>query len=259
MPRAPGDLYFNETNGNKIVAEETQNDKTTPAPAEQPAAPTPEGTAPAAPAEKAPESAAPAGKAPESAGGNRGQGRGDRRGQFGPRRGGGGGRRPQRRFNDKPDDGLTEKVIFINRSTKVVKGGRRFGFSALVVVGDQAGKVGIGLGKAGEVVESIRKGSDNARAEQVSVCLLGDTLPHEVYSIYDGARVLMRPASPGTGIIAGKTARAVLEAAGVKNVLSKSLGSNNPANVAKATLQGLRQLRLKRDVMKNRGLDKSDS
>jgi small subunit ribosomal protein S5 len=150
-------------------------------------------------------------------------------------------------------------VIFINRSTKVVKGGRRFGFSALVVVGDQAGKVGIGLGKAGEVVESIRKGSEDARAEQVSISLLGDTLPHEVYSIYDGARVLMRPASPGTGIIAGKTARAVLEAAGVKNVLSKSLGSNNPANVAKATLQGLRQLRLKKEVMKNRGLDKSAS
>ena len=148
-------------------------------------------------------------------------------------------------------------MIFINRSTKVVKGGRRFGFSALVVVGDQEGKVGLGFGKAGEVVESIRKGSDNARAEQVSVNLLGDTLPHEVYSVYGGARVLLRPASPGTGIIAGKTARAVLEAAGVKNVLSKSLGSNNPTNVAKATLQGLRRLRLERDVMKIRGLDKA--
>ncbi|MDP7052445.1 MAG: 30S ribosomal protein S5 [Verrucomicrobiota bacterium] len=184
---------------------------------------------------------------------------GDRRGGQGQqRRGRPGGNRPQR-FEEKPDDGLTEKVIFINRSTKVVKGGRRFGFSALVVVGDQEGKVGLGFGKAGEVVESIRKGSDNARAEQVSVSLLGDTLPHEVYSVYDGARVLLRPASPGTGIIAGKTVRAVLEAVGVKNVLSKSLGSNNPANVAKATLQGLRRLRLERDVMKIRGLEKTAS
>ena len=157
------------------------------------------------------------------------------------------------------EEGLQEKLVQVNRVAKVVKGGRRFGFSALVVVGDQEGKVGLGFGKAGEVVESIRKGSDNARAEQVSVSLLGDTLPHEVYSVYDGARVLLRPASPGTGIIAGKTARAVLEAAGVKNVLSKSLGSNNPANVAKATLQGLRRLRLEREVMKNRGLEKTAS
>lgn len=204
-------------------------------------------------AQPKPQPATDSGQANQRSGGN------DRRGGQGQqRRGRPGGNRPQR-FDDKPDDGLTEKVIFINRSTKVVKGGRRFGFSALVVVGDQEGKVGIGFGKAGEVVESIRKGSDNARAEQVSVSLLGDTLPHEVYSVYDGARVLLRPASPGTGIIAGKTARAVLEAAGVKNVLSKSLGSNNPANVAKATLQGLRRLRLEREVMKNRGLEKTAS
>tara|TARA_B100000959_G_scaffold118817_2_gene124939 strand:- start:6 stop:746 length:741 start_codon:yes stop_codon:yes gene_type:complete len=246
------------------VAEETKNDNAAaPAPEGQPA----EAAAPAA-EKSAPESEASAtssaqsapGAAASSGGRNQPPGRGgDRRGGQGQqRRGRPGGNRPQR-FNDKPDDGLTEKVIFINRSTKVVKGGRRFGFSALVVVGDQEGKVGLGFGKAGEVVESIRKGSDNARAEQVSVSLLGDTLPHEVYSVYDGARVLLRPASPGTGIIAGKTARAVLEAAGVKNVLSKSLGSNNPANVAKATLQGLRQLRLERDVMKNRGLEKAAS
>ncbi|MDP6036611.1 MAG: 30S ribosomal protein S5 [Verrucomicrobiota bacterium] len=246
------------------MAEETKNDNAAaPAPEGQPA----EAAAPAA-EKSAPESEASAtssaqsapGAAASSGGRNQPPGRGgDRRGGQGQqRRGRPGGNRPQR-FNDRPDDGLTEKVIFINRSTKVVKGGRRFGFSALVVVGDQEGKVGLGFGKAGEVVESIRKGSDNARAEQVSVSLLGDTLPHEVYSVYDGARVLLRPASPGTGIIAGKTARAVLEAAGVKNVLSKSLGSNNPANVAKATLQGLRQLRLERDVMKNRGLEKAAS
>ena len=253
------------------MAEETNIDNAAPAPEKQPteaAASAVEESAPAveesAPAveESAPavEESAPAVKESAApAAGNRGPRGNDRRGGGGQRRDRPGGKRPQRRFDERPDDGLTEKVIFINRSTKVVKGGRRFGFSALVVVGDQGGKVGIGFGKAGEVVESIRKGSDNARAEQVSVSLLGDTLPHEVYSVYGGARVLLRPASPGTGIIAGKTARAVLEAAGVKNVLSKSLGSNNPTNVAKATLQGLRRLRLERDVMKIRGLEKAAS
>ncbi len=246
------------------MAEETKIDNAAPAPEEQPAeaaAPAAEESAPVAKEStaSAAKESTPATVSPAPAAGNRGPGRNDRRGGGGQRRDRPGSKRPQRRFDERPDDGLTEKVIFINRSTKVVKGGRRFGFSALVVVGDQEGKVGLGFGKAGEVVESIRKGSDNARAEQVSVSLLGDTLPHEVYSVYDGARVLLRPASPGTGIIAGKTARAVLEAAGVKNVLSKSLGSNNPTNVAKATLQGLRQLRLERDVMKIRGLEKAAS
>jgi len=158
-----------------------------------------------------------------------------------------GGRGPQ--GPQKEDDGIVEKVIHINRSSKVVKGGRRFGFSALVVVGDKEGKVGLGTGKAREVISCINKGTEVARRNMVNVSLHGATLPHEVYSIYDGARVLLRPASPGTGIIAGKTVRAVLESAGVRDVLSKSLGSKNPANVAKAALQALQQLRRREDVM----------
>jgi small subunit ribosomal protein S5 len=150
---------------------------------------------------------------------------------------------------------LTEKVVFINRSAKVVKGGRRFNFSALVVVGDKRGRVGVGLGKAGEVADAIRKGGEMARSEMVGVSLKEATIPHEVFSHYCGAKVLLRPASPGTGIIAGKTVRAVLESAGVKDVLSKSLGSKNAANVVKATLQALLSLRLREDIYSSRGLE----
>lgn len=150
---------------------------------------------------------------------------------------------------------LTEKVVFINRSAKVVKGGRRFNFSALVVVGDKKGRVGIGLGKAGEVADAIRKGGESARNQMVPVSLKEATIPHEVFSHYCGAKVLLRPASPGTGIIAGKTVRAVLESAGVKDILSKSLGSKNAANVVKATLNALLSLRMREDIYKSRGLE----
>jgi len=150
---------------------------------------------------------------------------------------------------------LTEKVVFINRSAKVVKGGRRFNFSALVVVGDKRGRVGVGLGKAGEVADAIRKGGELARSQMVGVSLKDATIPHEVFSHYCGAKVLLRPASPGTGIIAGKTVRSVLESAGVKDVLSKSLGSKNAANVVKATLNALLSLHLREDIYRGRGLE----
>jgi small subunit ribosomal protein S5 len=178
------------------------------------------------------------------------------RGQRGGPRGGGGGRRPRNQDdNDKGGDELAEKVVFINRSSKVVKGGRRFKFSALVVVGDRKGRIGLALGKAAEVADAIRRGGELARVKMISVRLKDVTIPHQVYSTYGGAKVLLRPASPGTGIIAGKTVRAVLESVGIKDILSKSLGSKNAANVVKATIQALQSLRLREDIYKSRGIE----
>ncbi len=179
------------------------------------------------------------------------------RGPRGPGRGRRGRPSPDQELNIDAVSGeeLTEKVVFINRSSKVVKGGRRFSFSALIVTGDKKGRVGVGMGKAGEVADAIRKGGELARSAMVPVSLRDATIPHEVTAHYDGARVLLRPASPGTGIIAGKTVRAVLESAGVKDVLSKSLGSNNPTNVVKAALAALRQLRRREEIYKSRGLE----
>lgn len=170
------------------------------------------------------------------------------------------GERPRRRRGPESDgdsrrDDLVEKVIFINRSAKVVKGGRRFSFSALVVAGDRQGRVGLGLGKGTEVSDAIRKGGDGAKSGLKLVSLASNTIPHEVFSHFGGAKVLLRPASPGTGLICGKTVRAVVESAGIRDILSKSLGSKNAANVAKATLKALLQLRTREAILKARGLE----
>ncbi|HXI70920.1 MAG TPA: 30S ribosomal protein S5 [Verrucomicrobiae bacterium] len=164
------------------------------------------------------------------------------------------GDRPGNSFGAGGED-LVEKVVFINRSAKVVKGGRRFSFGALVVVGDKKGRVGLGLGKAAEVADAIRRGGELARAQMVFVALKDTTIPHEAYCAYGGAKVLLRPASPGTGIIAGKKVRAVLESVGIKDVLTKSLGSKNAANVVKATIKGLLSMRLRETIYKSRGLE----
>jgi small subunit ribosomal protein S5 len=144
---------------------------------------------------------------------------------------------------------FVEKVVFVNRCAKVVKGGRRFSFAALVVVGDQKGKVGVGYGKANEVPDAIKKGTEQAKKRLIFVKLRGDTIPHDVLGEFDGGRVLLKPASAGTGLIAGGGVRAVLVAAGVKNVLTKSMGSKNHIAVVNATVAALQRLRLSEDFV----------
>ncbi|MCB0043896.1 MAG: 30S ribosomal protein S5 [Caldilineaceae bacterium] len=162
--------------------------------------------------------------------------------------------RKKNREREERDD-LDERVVHIARTAKVVKGGRRFAFRAVVVVGDQKGRVGIGVGKAREVPDAIRKAADAARKEMLDVSLLGTTIPHQVQTRFGAAEVLLKPASPGTGVIAGGGVRAVVEAAGIKDILSKSLGSDNILNVVQATFAALNELQDFRVEAERRGVD----